>query len=86
MPRDVPMTQDGFEDPDAFFKSPNNDTTVRSIATNAKSTEAGTSTKRGRMSTLAGEDSGEEYTDDLLEDLLMEDDEMSAGACRSSDV
>ena len=80
MPKDVPFTQDGFEDPNAFFTSPNNETTIRSIAiTTATSTKDGTSTKKGRLSQLAGEDSGEEYA----EDLLMEDDDLDAGECPS---
>jgi len=80
MPRDVPLTADGFEDPDAFFKSPNNETVTRSMALAPATTSKTASTfKKGRMSALAGDDSGEEFE----ENLLVDEDELDAGGSRA---
>lgn len=122
MPKDVPLTAEGFEDPNAFFNTPGNNTTMtfnRSIRTpggvasttvttstgkTAKSgynagigigigigsglgsvggTRTGTVQKAlGRMSALAGDDSGDEFE----EDLLVDDDELNAGEWFRSDA
>ena len=76
MPKDVALTKDGFEDPDAFFKSPNNDVILRPVAkTPATAGGARTGARKGRLSALAGSDSGEEFEEDLLAD----EDELDAG-------
>jgi len=82
MPRDVPLTADGFEDPDAFFKSPNNETVTRSMAlarSPATTSKTASTFKKGRMSALAGDDSGEEFE----ENLLVDEDELDAGGSRA---
>ncbi|EIW66523.1 hypothetical protein M231_02297 [Tremella mesenterica] len=71
MPTNVPRRSDGFEDPDAFFKSPASEHPFRGrksiIDTPGTVTSVGT-VRRGRMSELVPDDDDDPFAEDLLGD------------------
>ncbi|OCF36328.1 hypothetical protein I316_02203 [Kwoniella heveanensis BCC8398] len=90
MPTNVQLTEDGFEDPEAFFYSPTNtDATNRSLATTAFQTPGGVSTYSAQTPMTAGSVgvlrrtgsrlSGMDYDDEddeIADDLLVDEDDL----------
>ncbi|KAK4686745.1 centromere protein C, partial [Tremellales sp. Uapishka_1] len=73
MPTNIPLNEDGFEDPDEFFKSPAGINTTYgsfSMMTTPAPAPSTVRKKKGRMSELAGMEAGgeEEFEVDLLGD------------------